>query len=94
MLNFFDAIQRRNRTGWRRPRATVLQTIQEEGNLVATNVFRRESRMTALARIDLPRYAPTHSTYEHGSTSGNRQDLREVQMEGTNTLFSLSTFTK
>ncbi|THG22185.1 hypothetical protein TEA_025235 [Camellia sinensis var. sinensis] len=38
--------------------------------------------MIALARIDLPRYAPTHSTYEHGSTSGNRQDLREVQMEG------------
>ncbi|XP_028125521.1 uncharacterized protein LOC114322422 [Camellia sinensis] len=38
--------------------------------------------MTALARIDLPRYAPTHSTYEHGSTSGNRQDLHEVQMEG------------
>ncbi|XP_028104090.1 uncharacterized protein LOC114303137 [Camellia sinensis] len=82
MLNFFDAIPRRNRTGWRRPRATVLPTIHEEGNLVATNVFRRESRMTALARIDLPRYAPTHSMYEHGSTSGNRQDLREVQIEG------------
>ncbi|KAL7169860.1 hypothetical protein ACSBR2_034825 [Camellia fascicularis] len=82
MLNFFDAIPRRNRTGWRRPRATVLPTIHEEGNLVATNVFRRESRMTVLSHIDLPRYAPTHSTYEHGSTSGNRQDPREVQMEG------------
>ena len=50
--------------------------------------------MTAFARIDLPQYAPTHSTYEHRSTSGNRQDLREVQIEGTNNLFSLSTFTK
>ena len=95
MLNFFDAIPRRNSTGWRGPRATVLPTIHEEVNLVVTNVFRRESRMSLLSRIDLPRYAPTHLIYEHGSTSGNRQgDPREVQMERKNKLFSLSTFTK
>ncbi|KAL7212474.1 hypothetical protein ACSBR2_015211 [Camellia fascicularis] len=39
--------------------------------------------MTLRSRIDLSRYAPTHSTYEHGSTSGNRQDdPHKVQMEG------------
>ncbi|KAL7175402.1 hypothetical protein ACSBR2_029073 [Camellia fascicularis] len=39
--------------------------------------------MTLLSRIDLPRFALIHSTYENGSTSGNRQDdPREVQMEG------------